>query len=154
MFFLIHRLTPLGIVVRSVVCDEIKNIFDIIEDNIVGKGKKDTSLLFLQENLFTVFLKELFIFIETDGEEVEEISNINIVTDGTKVSGELGVEIQHVFEVARLAATTLNIGAEDHNFLGESLNLVLCPHHQPVPPDVLVLIINIFRLKVNHMLRH
>merc|ERR1712106_201663 len=154
MFFLIHRLTPLGIVVRSVVCDEIKNIFDIIEDNIVGKGKKDTSLLFLQENLFTVFLEELLIFIETDGEEVEEISNINIVSDGTEVSGELGVEIQHVFEVARFAATMLNIGAEDHNFLGESLNLALRPHHQPVLPDVLVLIINIFRLKVNHMLRH
>ena len=81
----------------------------------------------------------MFIFIETDGEEVEEISNINIVSDGTKVSRELGVEIQHFFEVTRLAATTLNVGAEDLNFLGENLNLVLRPHHQPVLPDVLVL---------------
>ena len=144
MCFSIYRLTPLGIVVRSVVCDEIKNILDVIEDNIVGKGKKDTSLFFLQENLFSVFLEELFIFIETDGEEVEEISNINIVTDGTKVSGELGVEIQHVFEVTRLAATTLNVGAEDLNFLGENFNLVLCPDHQPILPDVLVLKQKIF----------
>ena len=81
----------------------------------------------------------MFIFIETDGEEVKEISNINIVSDGTEVSSELGVEIQHVFEVARLAATALNVGVEDLNFLGENCNLVLCPDHQPILPDILVL---------------
>ena len=129
----------LGIVVRSVIRDEFKNAFDVIEDNIVGKGEKDISLLFLQENLFSVILEEIFIFIETDGKEVEEISNIDIVSDGTEVSSELGVEIQHVFEVTRLATTTLNVGAEDLNFLGENLDLVLCPDHQPILPDVLVL---------------
>ena len=129
----------LGIVVRSVIRNEFKNAFDVIEDNIVGKGQKDISLLFLQENLFSVILEEIFIFIETDGKEVEEISNIDIVSDGTEVSSELGVEIQHVFEVARLASTEFNVGVEDLDLLGENFNLTLCPDNQPVTPDVCVL---------------
>ena len=129
----------LGIVVRSVIRNEFKNAFDVIEYNIVGKGQKDISLLFLQENLFSVILEEIFIFIETDGKEVEEISNIDIVSDCTEVSSELGVEIQHVFEVARLASTVFNVGVEDLDLLGENFNLILCPDNQPVTPDVLVL---------------
>ena len=81
-------------------------------------------------------LEEVFIFIETNCEKVKEISDIEIVSDGTKVSGELGVEIQHVFQICRLATTLLNTAVKHFNLIGENFYLFLGPNHKTIAPDI------------------
>jgi len=130
-------------VIRSVIGDELENVFDVIKDNILGKRQQDVPLLLLHEDLLPVLLEEVLVFIETDCEEVKEISDIEIVGDGTKVSSELGIEIQHVFQVGRLALTFLNAGVEQLHLLGEHLYLLLRPHHKTVAPDIKLLFINL-----------
>ena len=140
-------------VVRSVVCDELENVFDVIEDNILGKRQQDIPLLLLHEDLFPVLFEEVFIFIETDCKEVKEISDIEIIGDGTEVSGELGIEIQHVFQISRLALTLLNAGVEHLDLLSENLYLLLSSHHETIAPDIKLLeIIKINMIRVNLIL--
>ena len=105
----------------------------------MGKGQKEIPLFFLHENLLPVFFEEVFILIETDSEEVKEISNINIISYGTEVSGELSVEIQHILEITGPAATAFNICGEHFNFLGQNFNLSLCSHYKTVFPDIQIL---------------
>ena len=104
--------------------------------DVIGKEQKEIPLFFLHENLLPVFFEEVFILIETDREEVEEISNIHIISDGTEVSGELRVEVQHILEITGPAATPFNIVGEHFNFLGENFNLSLCSDYKTILPDI------------------
>ena len=120
--------------VYCVVCDEVKDVLDVIEDDFISKRQEDGSLFLLGENFLLVLFKKVIIFTEADGEEVKEISNIDIVSERTEVSSELNVEIQHVFEVAR-SSNPLNIGVEYFHFLGQDLDQTLGFDNHSILPD-------------------
>ena len=120
--------------VYCVVCDEVKDVLDVIEDDFIRKRQEDGSPFLLGENLLLVLCEEVIIFTEADGQEVKEISNIDIVSERTEVSSELNVEIQHVFEVAR-SSNPLNIGVEYFHFLGQDLDQTLGFDNHSILPD-------------------
>ena len=96
----------------------------------------------------------MLVLVVADGEEVEEITDVDIVGEAekknvkmlvkkkpkcspAKIAGELGVEVHHVLEVGRgvVGAGLLDGGVEPVDLLGEDLDLALDPDEKPVPPD-------------------
>ena len=65
----------------SIVCDEVQDILDVIEGDFMSKRKKDCSLFLLQQNLLLMLSEEVIIFTEAHGQEVKEISDVNIVSE-------------------------------------------------------------------------
>ena len=64
---------------HCVVCDEVKDVLDVIEDGFIGKRQEDGSFFLLGQNLLLVLCEEVIIFTEADGEEVKEISTLSSV---------------------------------------------------------------------------
>ena len=120
--------------VHCVVCDEVKDVLDVFEGDFISKRQEDGPFFLLSENVLLVLFKEVIIFTEADGEEVKEISNIDIVSERAEVSSELSVEIQHVLQVAR-SSNPLNIGVEYFNLLGQDLDQSLGLHNHSILPD-------------------
>ena len=120
--------------VHCVVCDEVKDVLDVIEGDFISKRQEDGSFFLLGENFLFVLWEEVIIFTEADREEVKEISNIDIVSERAEVSSELSVEIQHVLQVAR-SSNPLNIGVEYFYFLGQDLDQSLGLHNHSILPD-------------------
>jgi len=104
-------------IVNGVVVDKFKNLFDIVIDNIIGKRKKNRAFNLFQKDFSPELLEEVFILVEADGEKVEKISDVDVVSETAEVSCELCVEIHHVLEIRRIVtAVLLNVCIEPVNF--------------------------------------
>jgi len=108
----------LNTIVYGVIVDKFKDLFDIVIDDIVGKREKNRAFDLFQKDLSPELLEEVFVLVETNGEEVEEVPDVDVVSETAEVSSELGVEIHHILEIRRVvAAVLLDVCVEPVNFL-------------------------------------
>ena len=106
----------------SIVCDEVEDILDVIACDLMSQRQEDCPLLLLQQNLLLVLSEEVIILTEAHRQEVKKISDVDIVSEGAEVSGNLRVEVQHVLEIARPFTNTFNVVVECLYLLSKSFN--------------------------------
>ena len=92
----------------------------------------------------TVVLEEVIVLTVANRQEVEQVADVDVVCDGAEVADELGVEVQHVLQVAAPAADpgpadAADLHVELLHLPREVRDLRLGSHHQTVLPDPLFL---------------
>ena len=119
---------------RYIADDESVGPFKLIL-NLGGPSDADTA---------RVVLEEVIVLTITNRQEVEQVADVDVVCDGAEVADELGVEVQHVLQVAALAADpgpadAADLHVELLHLPREVRNLRLGSDHQTVLPDPLFL---------------
>ena len=73
-------------IVNRVVVDELKDLLDVVVDDVVGKREEDCSLNFLEVDLRAELFEKVLVLVKTDGEEVKKVTNVHIVRQAEKIS--------------------------------------------------------------------
>ena len=72
-------------IVNRVVVDELKDLLDVVVDDVVGKREEDCPLDFLEVDLGAKLFEKVLVLVKADGEEVKEVSNVHIVRQAEKM---------------------------------------------------------------------
>ena len=131
-------------IINCIVRNEIQYAFDFVENYVISQRQQHRPLLVVPRDLMTVVLEEVIVLTVTNRQEVEQVADVDVVCDGAEVADELGVEVQHVLQVAALAADpgpadAADLHVELLHFPREVRNLRLGSDHQTVLPDPLFL---------------
>ena len=73
-------------IVDRVVVDELEDLLDVVVDDVVGKRKEDCPLLLLEVDLGAELFEEVLVLVETDGQEVEQVSDVHIVCEAEEMN--------------------------------------------------------------------